>query len=135
MDPALKNVQMRRARYALFKVTSSSPSSPLTIVLDKEGARASTYRDFLRDLKDNAPRFAVYDYEYQSPDGRPTSSLYCLYWMPQQVNQQERIVYSSAKNNFVQHLTGYKHFTAEEKDEVKELLEAEVLIEKRAAAE
>ena len=131
VDPALKSVQSRRARYATFHIPPpTSPTAPLVIVHDLTGDRSTTYRDLCRALSDQHPRFIAYDYEYVSADGRPTSALYCLYWMPQQVNQQERILYSSAKNNFVNFLTGYKHFTAEEKDEVKEVLEKEVHIKK-----
>ena len=132
VDPALKAVQMRKARYAIFRVAPpESSSSSLSIVLERQSERSATYRDLLRELKDNAPRFVTYDYEYSSADGRPTSALYCLYWMPQQVNQQERILYSSGKANFVAYLNGYKHFTAEEKDELKEILEKEQLIAKK----
>ena len=66
-------------------------------------------------------------------DSPPTSNPVCSSTMCVcvQVNQQERILYSSGKNNFVNHLAGYKHFTAEEKDEITEILEKEVMIEKK----
>jgi len=131
VDPALKLVQTRKARYVTFHIPPpASPSAPLIITHDSTGDRSTSYRDLTRSLSDQHPRFCCYDYEYVSADGRPTSALYCIYWMPQQVNQQERILYSSGKNNFVTYLTGYKHFTAEEKDEVKEILENEVHIKK-----
>ena len=131
VDPALKLVQSRKARYVTFHIPPpASPTAPLQIVHDATGDRSHTYRDFARSLNDQHPRFCCYDFEYVSADGRPTSALYCLYWMPQSANQQERILYSSGKNNFVNHLQGYKHFTAEEKDEVKEILEKEQTIKK-----
>ena len=131
VDPAQKQVQTRQARYVTFHIPPpASPTAPLLISHDSTGDRSTTYRDFARSLNDQHPRFCCYDFEYVSADGRPTSALYCIYWMPQQVNQQERILYSSGKSNFVSHLSGYKHFTAEDKDEVKEILEKEVIIKK-----
>ena len=133
MDAALKLVQTRKARYVTFQIPPpASPTAPLLITHDATGDRSTSYRDLCRSLSDQHPRFCCYDYEYVSSDGRPTSALYCIYWMPQQVNQQERILYSSGKTNFVNHLQGYKHFTAEEKDEVKEVLDQEVPINKKA---
>ena len=129
VEAALKLVQSRKARFVTFQIPPpATPTSPLIITHDATGDRSTSYRDLCRKLSDNHPRFCCYDYEYISADGRPTSSLYCIYWMPQQVNQQERILYSSGKNNFVNFLSGYKHFTAEEKDEVKEILEKEAPI-------
>ena len=135
MDPALKLVQSRKARYATFHIPPpASPTAPLLVSHDATGDRSTSYRDLARSLSEQHPRFICYDYEYVSTDGRPTSALYCLYWMPQSVNQQERILYSSAKNNFVNALHGYKHFTAEDKDELKELLEKEAPIKRETAA-
>jgi len=128
VDPALKAVQTRKARYATFKVVDNN--NQLLINTDKISERSVNYKDFLRDLKDNQPRFCIYDYEYLSNDQRPTSALYCIYWIPQNCNQQERILYSSGKSNFVTYLNGYKNFTCEDKDEVKEILEKEVAIKK-----
>lgn len=63
---------------------------------------------FLKSLSDSKCAFSVYDYEYKTADGRITSSLYSIYWMPENTNQNDRIIYSSAKGNFTNELSGYK---------------------------
>jgi len=130
VDPAIKAVQTRKCRYATFKLNAET----MLIELDKQSARSASYKDFVKDLKDNLPRFCLYDYEYLSPDGRRTSSLYCISWMPESVNQKDRILYSSAKNNFIGLLQGYNFFSCETKDEVREKLENESFIENNNTA-
>lgn len=129
VDPAIKAVQTRKARYATFKITGAQDStSQILVTLDKLSDRDATYKSFMKDLKDNAARFTIYDLEFKSPDGRPTSALWSISWMPENCNQKERILYSSAKNNFVSILNGFKQATCEEKDQVRELLSSESFI-------
>lgn len=129
VDPAVKSVQTRKARYALFKIVNeSSNQSTILVTVDKVSAREANYRDLLKDLKENSARFALYDYEFLSVDNRPTSSLISISWMPENVNQKERILYSSAKSNFVAILSGFKQETCENKDEIKQLLSNESFI-------
>jgi hypothetical protein len=82
---------------------------------------------FFKDLVDTQPRFTIYDYEFKTDDGRSTSTLYFIYWVPQNSNQTEKILISSAKSNFLACLEGFKNVTAEKKKAVQELLENEVI--------
>jgi len=124
VDAGIRAVKLRKARYALFKV-NNQPDQPLEIVLDKQGEKKATKSDFLKDLSETQPRFAIYDYEYKTDDGRLTSTLYFIYWVPQNTNQVEKILVSSAKSNFTACLEGFKAVTAEDKETVEELLENE----------
>src|SRR5438128_1534471 len=99
VEKALKAVQLRKARYALFRVNNTAEK--MEIVLDKQSERKCNYKDFLADLRDDTPRYCVYDYEFKSADGRPTSALYFFYFVPENVNQNDRILYSTGKSNFV----------------------------------
>jgi len=53
--------------------------------------------------------------------------LYFIYWAPQNSNQVDKILVSSAKANFVACLEGFKAVTIEKKKAVQELFENEVL--------
>lgn len=122
----IKAVKTRKSRYALFKVVNA-PGQPLEIVLDKQAERTATKQEFFKDLSETQPRFAIYDYEYKTDDGRATSTLYFIYWVPQNSNQVEKILVSSAKQNFAACLDGFKAVSAEKKKQVQELLENEVI--------
>jgi len=125
VDSALKQVQMRKARYVTFKVESTDDK--IQVVVDKISARNVTYKDFLKEFKDNKPLYASYDYEFKSADGRTTSALYFFAWMPANCNTNDRILYSSVKSNIVNALSGYKLFACEEEEELEEILQGEVI--------
>jgi hypothetical protein len=52
--------------------------------------------------------------EFKTDDGRATSTLYFLYWVPQNSNQVDKILISSAKTNFVACLEGFKAVSLEQ---------------------
>lgn len=126
VNAALKAVKLRKARYATFKIKNEA-GSPIQVTTDKLGERKTNKDDFFKDLPDTQPRFTVYDYEFKTADGRATSTLYFIYWVPQNSNQMDKILFSTSKTSFVQILDGFQHKTCEKMKQVQELLEKEEL--------
>mmetsp|Transcript_15088 Transcript_15088/g.2165 ORF Transcript_15088/g.2165 Transcript_15088/m.2165 type:complete len:94 (-) Transcript_15088:272-553(-) len=70
----LKN--KKTSRYIIFKADKDN------VLVDKIGARESTYAQFIEDLSPNEPRFCVFDYHYEFDDGRKTEKLVYIFWCP-----------------------------------------------------
>jgi len=126
-ESAYKDVKLRKARYCTYKVEQNKTSGSITVTPAKIAERKSNYKEFMKDLSDTVPRFALYDYEYKTKDGRLASTLYFIQWMPENVNQNDRILYSSAKKNLEVILSGVKNVSFEEADEIEELLKGEAV--------
>jgi len=124
-EKAYMAVKRREARYALFQVEQNKTTSIITVTPAKISERKCNKSDFLKDLSDSKPRFAIYDYEYKTADGRAASTLFFIQWMPENVNQNDRILYTSAKKNLEAILSGVKNVGFEDKDELAELIKNE----------
>ncbi|KAI9914595.1 hypothetical protein PsorP6_007608 [Peronosclerospora sorghi] len=66
----LKLLKMRRKyRYILFRIKADK------VVVDNTSPRSATFADFNAALPDSDCRYAVYDHEYITPDGRKSNKL------------------------------------------------------------
>jgi cofilin len=63
-------------KWLIFKVDRSGTK----VVPDKIGGQGSSYNDFICALPDNECRYAVYDYEYRSPERGTFKKLVFLLW-------------------------------------------------------
>ena len=48
----------------------------------KKSTKEATFDDFVAELPEHECRYAVYDYEYTSDDGRPTGKVLFVVWAP-----------------------------------------------------
>lgn len=72
---AFKQLKMRRAhRFVLFKIDGAA------INVDATGPPAASFADFMRALPDSDCRYAVYDHEFLTSDGRKSSKLFFVTW-------------------------------------------------------
>lgn len=124
-EKAYMAVKKREARYCTFQVEQDKSSGQIKVTVAKVSERKVGYKDFLKDLPENKARFACYDYEFRTSDGRSASTLYFMQWMPENVNQNDRILYSTAKKNLEVIMSGMKNVAYEEKDDIVELLSKE----------
>jgi cofilin len=70
-DFKLKKVS---SKFIVYKIEGSK------IVTDVVGPAEATFEDFFNALPPNDGRYAVYDYDFTTPDGRPGNKLVFVSW-------------------------------------------------------
>ena len=94
-------LQKAPLRYYVYKIENKKK-----VVIDKSGERAKTYDDFCKDLPENEARYGLIDLEFQTNDGRPTSKLVFIAWIPDTASIREKMLYSSSKEAIKSELVG-----------------------------
>ncbi|KAF6260986.1 actin-depolymerizing factor AdfA [Scenedesmus sp. NREL 46B-D3] len=107
----------KQYKWLIFKVDDSGR----TVVPDKIGGQASTYNDFVCSLPDNQCRYAVYDYEYRSPERGVSKKMVFLLWAPDNSGVKPKMMYASTKDFFKGFLDGIgAELQANEPSEISE---------------
>ncbi|EIE83836.1 hypothetical protein G6F46_007678 [Rhizopus delemar] len=88
-------------KYIIFKLTADFSQ----IVIDKT-AESSTYDDFLEELPENQPRYAVYDFDYEKPGEGQRSKIIFFAWTPDTSNTRHKMIYTSSKDALRRELVG-----------------------------
>jgi cofilin len=77
------------------------------VVVDATGGLEQDWEQFCSVLRSiDAPRYAVVDVEFQSPDGRPQSKIVFVSWIPEQTSVMQKMLYSATLESFRQVLRG-----------------------------
>lgn len=92
----------KQYKWLIFKVDDSGR----TVVPDKIGGQSSSYNDFVCSLPDGQCRYAVYDYEYRSPERGATKKMVFLLWAPDHSGVKPKMMYASTKDFFKGFLDG-----------------------------
>lgn len=88
-----KQLKMRRKfRYLLFRIEGDK------VVVDTTALPSATFEDFHAALPDSDCRYAVYDHEFQTADGRKSSKLFFVTWIPQNSHPGFKMAYTHAKS-------------------------------------
>jgi cofilin len=66
-------------------------------VVELASAKKATFEDLKAALPYTDCRFAVFDYEYTTSDGRPADRLFFLSWMPHNATPYSKMAYASGK--------------------------------------
>jgi len=77
---------------------------------------------FLDTLPISDCRFAIYDHDYLSSDGRPQSKLFFISWLPDNATPHNMMAYSAAKGLFREKFTGVFDVMSKKIEEVEVLL-------------
>lgn len=96
LDPAcletIKQLKIRRRhRYIIFQIVDD------TVVVENAGARDAGVAELRRDLPPTECRYALYDHEYTTPDGRRPSKLFFLCWTPASSTPYAKMAYSHGR--------------------------------------
>ena len=84
--------QGEKLRYILYKIENKKE-----IVTDTKGPRSHSYEDFCAALKDDECRYALIDLDFETSDGRPTSKLVLISWVPDTGSIRDKMLYSGSK--------------------------------------
>ncbi len=60
-------------RFYVYKISDDATQ----IVIDCFGEKSSTYDNFVAKLPANECRYAIFDLDYQTKDGRPGNKVHC----------------------------------------------------------
>nr|UDD75343.1 actin-depolymerizing factor 4 [Deschampsia antarctica] len=95
-------LQAKRAhRFITYKLENSKE-----IVVDTVGERTQGYEDFASALPENDCRFAVFDFDYMTPEDVPKSKIYYIFWSPDTAKVRSKMLYASSNQKFKTGLNG-----------------------------
>ncbi|GAB9463638.1 Actin depolymerizing factor [Globisporangium polare] len=110
-----KQLKMRRKyRFVFFKIDGAQ------ILVDATGPPTATYADFVNALPDSDCRYAVYDHEFMTADGRKSSKLFFVTWIPHNSNPQFKMAYTHAKSTIRAVCDGALDVNANTKKEIEQ---------------
>ncbi|KAF4322104.1 hypothetical protein BBI17_004353 [Phytophthora kernoviae] len=88
-----KQLKMRRKyRYVLLRIEAAH------VVVDSTAPPSATFKDFEAALPDSDCRYAVYDHEFLTSDGRKSSKIFFVSWIPQNSHPGFKMAYTHAKS-------------------------------------
>lgn len=65
-----------------------------------------TFDNFKQSLPYTECRYAIYDQDYKTNDGRPASKLWFISWFPSNSTTYHKMAYTSAKTKFREAIPG-----------------------------
>jgi cofilin len=77
-----------KSRYVIFKIGDEE------IGVEKLGPRAATFEEFGKDLPFSDSRYAVYDQDLTTADGRATSKIWFISWSPTNSTPFNKMAYT-----------------------------------------
>ena len=91
-----KNLSFKRKhRYMICKLSDDQKSA----IVEKIGARDSTFEDFQNDMPKDEPRWAVYEIEWTSDDQRKEAKVIFINYSPDNAKvPKDRFAYSQFKS-------------------------------------
>jgi len=102
-------------RFLIYKITDDKTA----IEIEKEGLKDKTYDDFLAEMPENQPRYAVCDIPFTTPDGRPQEKIVFFLWNPDDGPVKTKMLYASSKDAIRKKLQGIaKEIQANDRSEL-----------------
>ncbi|KAF7729346.1 cofilin [Apophysomyces ossiformis] len=91
----------KKFKYIIYKLSDDNSE----IMLDKT-AETGTYDEFLSNLPDAEPRFAVYDFDYEKPGEGSRNKITFYSWIPDTSAIRKKMIYASSKDAIRKRLEG-----------------------------
>ncbi|KAL1827584.1 hypothetical protein DCAR_0206749 [Daucus carota subsp. sativus] len=92
----------RTFRFVVFKIEEKLKQ----VMVEKLGEPAESYDDFAACLPADECRYAVYDYEFLTPENVPKSRIFFVAWSPDTARVRSKMIYASSKDRFKRELDG-----------------------------
>jgi len=103
---SFNDFKLRKGKFDLRFITYKIGPDKKSIIIDKLGPRSNTYAEFVDALPEDDCRYAVIDLEFETGDGRPTSKLVFISWVPDIVKIRLKMIYSGSKEAIKSVLNG-----------------------------
>jgi cofilin len=100
---AFNELKLRKTnKFIIYKVNDDK-----TEIVVAETSNAKDYEDFVGQLPENDCRYAVYDFEYDTPSGEGKRSKLVFYtWSPDTAPIKSKMIYASSKDAIRRSLNG-----------------------------
>lgn len=102
----------RKHRFIIINITD------IDINIENVGERDKSFEDMTSLLPFTMCRYIIYDYEYETTDGRKASKIFFINWMPSNATPHNKMSYASAKGKLRDMMTGVFDAQASNIDEL-----------------
>ncbi|EPS70990.1 hypothetical protein M569_03773, partial [Genlisea aurea] len=89
-------------RYVIFKIDESKKE----VIVEKTGSPSLNYEDFRSSLPEDDCRYAVYDFDYVTPENCQKSKIFFIAWSPSVSRIRAKMLYATSKEPFRRQLEG-----------------------------
>ena len=76
------------------------------VMVEKLGDPNQSYEDFAAGLPADECRYAVYDFDFMTPENVPKSRIFFIAWSPDTSRVRNKMIYASSKDRFKRELDG-----------------------------
>ena len=90
----------KKFQYIIFTIKDQKE-----VVIGETGVRGASYDDFVAKLENDQPCYAVFDFEYDTPDGKRGKLLF-FSWIPDTAKVRPKMIYASTKEGLKQKIEG-----------------------------
>ncbi|GAA5810321.1 hypothetical protein MFLAVUS_003742 [Mucor flavus] len=91
----------KKYKYIIFKLSPDNKE----IVVEKSATEAE-YNDFLSQLPDDEPRYAVFDFEFEKAGDGKRNKITFYSWIPDTSKVRQKMLYASSKDALRRQLVG-----------------------------
>ncbi|ORX52861.1 hypothetical protein DM01DRAFT_1323335 [Hesseltinella vesiculosa] len=88
-------------KYIIFKL-----SDDLKEIVVEKTVETGSYDDFLGDLPENEPRYAVYDFDYIKEGSGQRNKITFYSWIPDTAKVRQKMVYASSMDSLRRNFVG-----------------------------
>lgn len=88
-------------KYIIFKLSDDNKE-----IVVENSAESADYSDFLGQLPESEPRYAIYDFEYEKPGEGLRSKIVFYAWTPDTSKVRAKMLYASSKDALRRKLVG-----------------------------
>lgn len=89
---AFNNLKTKKTgRYVTFGIANDTE-----ITVQNVGERSESYEDFVSKLDNATPLYAIFDFEWETPDG-PRDKILFITWIPENCKVKAKMLYASSK--------------------------------------
>ena len=104
-DTFMELKRKKMHRYVIFKIDEKKKE----VVVEKTGGPAESYDDFAAALPENDCRYAVYDFDFVTPDNCQKSKIFFIAWSPASSRIRAKMLYATSKDRFKHDLDGFHY--------------------------
>ncbi|XP_047332944.1 actin-depolymerizing factor 2-like [Impatiens glandulifera] len=92
----------RSHRFIVYKIEEKQKQ----VIVEKVGEPSQGYDDFTASLPADECRYAVYDFDFMTPENVPKSRIFFIAWSPDTSRVRNKMIYASSKDRFKRELDG-----------------------------
>ncbi|CAO3630842.1 unnamed protein product [Cunninghamella blakesleeana] len=92
----------KKYKYIIYKLSDDRKE----IIIDKTAESVGSYEEFISQLPENEPRYAVYDFDYEKEGAGQRNKVTFYAWSPDSSKIRDKMTYASSKDALRRQLQG-----------------------------